>query len=310
MKKQIKGFTLVELLVVVSIIAVLVGIIVPAINMARMQAKKGALKSTLNAISTGLDVFRNDFGNYPDSSIRDDVIGSDYYLRGENAHWDNAYTDVGAHRLAEAMFGIDLLGHSTFQPNGIPFYHVNSFGVPCDNYENEVERTGPYVSLDNLEIGTMGDVPEAPGMQFDACIRSAGTVESVQFSGKFNSNPLIMDGLRRKLPRPILYYRAHKRGTFINTIYNYDDNHYITDPFGMQYEDKSTGYTYTGNPSDLKSFPNFIWDQKTGIGTTPADRLNHPSARPYNSDTFILVSAGPDGEYGTEDDITNFSRRD
>ena len=30
---------------------------------------------------------------------------------------------------------------------------------------------------------------------------------------------------------------------------------------------------------------------------------------PYNVDSFILVSAGSDGEYGTDDDVTNFQRK-
>jgi len=31
--------------------------------------------------------------------------------------------------------------------------------------------------------------------------------------------------------------------------------------------------------------------------------------RPYKPDTFILMSAGFDGEYGTNDDITNFQQQ-
>jgi hypothetical protein len=30
--------------------------------------------------------------------------------------------------------------------------------------------------------------------------------------------------------------------------------------------------------------------------------------RPYKADTYILISAGFDGEYGTRDDITNFDK--
>ena len=30
--------------------------------------------------------------------------------------------------------------------------------------------------------------------------------------------------------------------------------------------------------------------------------------RPYRAGTFILISAGKDGIYGTSDDITNFSK--
>ena len=30
--------------------------------------------------------------------------------------------------------------------------------------------------------------------------------------------------------------------------------------------------------------------------------------RPYRSESYILLSAGFDGEYGTEDDVFNFER--
>jgi hypothetical protein len=32
-------------------------------------------------------------------------------------------------------------------------------------------------------------------------------------------------------------------------------------------------------------------------------------AWPYRPDSYILISAGPDGLYGTNDDIRNFGRR-
>ncbi len=31
-------------------------------------------------------------------------------------------------------------------------------------------------------------------------------------------------------------------------------------------------------------------------------------SRPYRSDSFILLSAGFDGEYGTRDDVYNFQK--
>ena len=38
-------------------------------------------------------------------------------------------------------------------------------------------------------------------------------------------------------------------------------------------------------------------------------RGNNGRVWPYNAESFILVSAGADGRYGTPDDVVNFTRK-
>ncbi len=54
------GFTLIEVLVVVAIIALLLSILLPSLNGAREQAKAVACSSNLKQITTGLAMYRND----------------------------------------------------------------------------------------------------------------------------------------------------------------------------------------------------------------------------------------------------------
>ena len=42
---------------------------------------------------------------------------------------------------------------------------------------------------------------------------------------------------------------------------------------------------------------------------TKNEKITILSGRPYRSDSYILLSAGYDGEYGTDDDIYNFKKR-
>ena len=67
---KIKGFTLVELLVVISIIGLLAGLAVPAINGALKKAKSGACMANLRQIGLGLITYatENSAGTFPQST--------------------------------------------------------------------------------------------------------------------------------------------------------------------------------------------------------------------------------------------------
>jgi prepilin-type N-terminal cleavage/methylation domain-containing protein len=64
-----KGFTLIELLVVIGIIAILAGILLPAINHARRIAQFDGQKADFQAISSALEQYRQDFGDYPRNGL-------------------------------------------------------------------------------------------------------------------------------------------------------------------------------------------------------------------------------------------------
>lgn len=60
-----QGFTIVELLVVIVIIALIMGILLPTVFRAYGSADKVAIAADLQTISTALDQYKSDFGDYP-----------------------------------------------------------------------------------------------------------------------------------------------------------------------------------------------------------------------------------------------------
>ncbi len=66
--RNARGFTLIEVLVVIAIIGLLAGILVPTIATARRRARQGAASMALKSVVQAIEQYKTDWGVYPPDS--------------------------------------------------------------------------------------------------------------------------------------------------------------------------------------------------------------------------------------------------
>lgn len=71
-----RGFTLIELIVVLAIIALLVSIVAPRYNHSVDNAREASLRTSLNVMRDAIDKYTADKGKYPDSL--DELVRAGY----------------------------------------------------------------------------------------------------------------------------------------------------------------------------------------------------------------------------------------
>jgi type II secretory pathway pseudopilin PulG len=305
------GFTIVELLTVMSIIILLISLLVPALTRVRRYAQFVKQKAQFHSIGIALDLFNSEQQGYPPSDRYD----------GSGAAPPVAY--CGAMKLAEAMLGQDLLGfnpNSHFRRDGTidgtaatQLYPANP-GTASPQYPAYVENVKSrrlYLQLENANAARLTDIYTPAHLTGSA------------YASIFDPNFVICDVYMRtmatgnKTGMPILYFKANTSKTehdatlvvdcvsANNNTYNRCDNQDLVDiplpwitPVGPHHPMASA---FAG------------WTTLLGTSCDPAifykktkDPRVTTAARPYRADSYILMSAGFDGEYGTSDDVFNF----
>jgi type II secretion system protein G len=81
MKRNNKGFTLVELMVVLLIIGILVAIAIPIYNKTQENAQKRACQSNLRTLDGAAAQYYAEKGNYPANANDTNFVGENGYIK-------------------------------------------------------------------------------------------------------------------------------------------------------------------------------------------------------------------------------------
>lgn len=90
-----KGFTLIEILIVVVILGILAAIVVPQFTNAADEASISSARTQLQSMRSQIELFYSQNGAYPTATWSADLAAGDY-LRSATVEWPASFTEVYA----------------------------------------------------------------------------------------------------------------------------------------------------------------------------------------------------------------------
>jgi len=138
MKTKRNAFTLVELLIVITIIGVLVGLIIPGVSRTQITALKATSSAFLKSMGTALEQYKTEYGYFPD-----------FLTERERTNLnDGSYSDS----MVKALTGKDPDGNSLTQSDRKTFNRRARLFMTFDNNNlKKANPTAPWKIIDSFE---------------------------------------------------------------------------------------------------------------------------------------------------------------
>mgnify|MGYP003574650355 CR=1 FL=1 len=175
MRSRKEGFTLIELLVVIAIIAILAGLLLPALNKAREKARRIGCSANLHSIGQSLEMYSQDTNIYnplyPDGEntvgtpgTRGLILLNEKYMTDESLNCPSDPDGITADSTDYAYDG--TIGLSQYEPDS---------GIACD-FDNNHQPEESFMNILKADLSAVVPTqnPYAPDVGTAVLARNAG----------------------------------------------------------------------------------------------------------------------------------------
>jgi prepilin-type N-terminal cleavage/methylation domain-containing protein len=278
----VRGFTLIEVLIVITILAILIALLVPAVGSAQRRARILQVQTEINLLSSALTKFKTAYGTFPPSAIVLCEQASDWATYPQaratiRQYWPQY--DFGSNNDIDADGAIDTTPHIltggeclVFFLGGMPQQVTGGFTLsgfsknPANPFSRGGNRDNPAFDFAG---GRLGDL-DTDGFP--------------EFRDPWPGQNM-----------PYLYYSAYD-GAGYRTSGSSSQVEYQRSPPSATPNtgDATNGYVYPASPY-LESLPNGATDSDSDMMVEILATMNQPA---YNRTGFQIISPGADHEYG------------
>ena len=288
-----RGFTLIEILVVVGIIALLIGILLPALSKVQERARMTQTMGLMQEFAKACDAFQQEFGRYP-GLVPEEILANDPKISGtENAM-------------------LELMGGGV-RKNDVDTSTYDNF-KPASGWEPLVfTPTGQPAFEVKINVGKIGDGPFINGKQYPPFFAPKANDLRPTAGQKGELATIKIPDLMDAWGNPIIFLRAARNvGPLAGTnkdraqflVLDDDEIKYGTmDPYlgSVSLGDSSLPQTKAGAP-----IYTLFEDGSTAVEKKKlfAQFLRHPGFGDYDKPLsgtprgkYLLISAGKDGVY-------------
>jgi prepilin-type N-terminal cleavage/methylation domain-containing protein len=279
-----RGFTLVEMLVVIAIIGILVGLVTGAAMVAMRMGKKTVVKSEIGQLDLALKQYKADNGEYPaDGSIPQSDISptNGYYDKNSNGIPDDFERHFGiVFTRANVNDELTALGYDTVAKRLTLFQNYTPMtalvfwlgGMP-ENINNPNSR---LIGFSQNKINPLSDTASQrtkPYFEFDSA-RLTGPTGQIFRTYVPSGLPSVEQWNSYSYPHIPCYVYFRAEGTR-GTEYFYAPNHFKTCPPSY-----SPSYGGLNAPTYVRPY----WDEQSQAWV--------------NADSFQILFCGFDGKFG------------
>ena len=244
-----RGFTLVEMIVVMAIIGLLAAILIPTIRAVMVRASESSIAVDLSNLDAGINQFKEKYGDYPPDFSNRNILS-----RHVQKAWPRITTNeiriflaIAYHRggsISGPQWEVDQAEALVFWLGGFsedPQHPFTGPGGPFSGGERNPENA--YFPFDNNRLTESGNVKTYAVEYLDA----TNTRQTFQFNARESTDDAILHGLEndpfpvcltRGTNRPIVYLDAHNylhsaypmhSTIYQNTVVSGDAHAYLSD---------------------------------------------------------------------------------